>query len=78
MSVKGPLGQSVSTNFALNCSFTRNKFELKEYGHKNSIGWLNEWLDIAGFSIRASGWRNLLAISHELTTYFSLEITQFK
>ena len=39
------------------------------------IGWLNEWLDIAGFSIRASGWRNLLTISRELTTYVSLEIT---
>ena len=37
MSVKGLLGQSVSTNFVLNCSFTRNKFELKEYGPKNRV-----------------------------------------
>ena len=28
-----------------------------------------------GFSMRASGWRNSLAISHELAACFSLEIT---
>ena len=48
---------------------------MKEYHVVIRIRWLNEWLDMAGFLIRASGWRNLLAISRELTTYFSLEIT---
>ena len=35
------------------------------------------WNAIAGFSIRAGGRQNSPAISRELATYFSLEITPF-